>query len=412
QEYLVLRVEHTISTNSFRAGEEGEWLYESRMTAIPAEVPYRQSRVHPPARIDGPQTAVVVADQQDAEIWTDQYGRIKVAFFWDRRDPADQRVSCWLRVAQGWAGKNWGHLRLPRVGQEVIVSFLEGNPDRPIVTGCVYNAAQMPPDELPAKQTRTVFRTRSTPNGTTENFHELTFEDQKDAEQIYLHSERDFLREVENDDTLKVGFDKQSPGNQSISIFNNRTIAVGDQDAADGSQAVTIFNNDSLTVGNENAGDGSQTVSIWNNRSVTVKNGDDTLKINTGDRNVTLGKGSEVTIIDEGDRETTLKAGDDKLTLSAGNRNVTLTKGNYTLSLASGNVSIQASAGSIKLEALQGIELTCGGNSVKITPSGIQITGMQVQVKADSSLDLEGCAMLQAKGGGIASLKGALVQIN
>lgn len=412
QEYLVLRVQHDISTNSFRAGDEGEWLYECHVTAIPSEVPFRQRRLHPAARIDGPQTAVVVADQQNEEIWTDQYGRIKVAFFWDRRDPSDKRVSCWLRVSQTWAGKNWGHWQLPRVGQEVIVSFLEGNPDRPIVTGCVHNATQMPPDELPSKQTRTVFRTQSSPKGGPDNFHELTFEDQKDAEQIYLHSERDFLREVENDDTLKVGYDKQSPGNQSIAIFNNRTITVGDEQATDGSQSVTIFNNDLLTVGNEDADDGSQTVAIWNHRNVTVKNGHDTLSINKGDRNVTLGEGSEVTTIDQGDRATTLKQGGDTLTLDAGDRKVALTKGNYTLSLALGDVSIQASAGSIKLEALQGIELTCGGNSVKITPSGIQITGMQVQVKADSSLDLEGGAMLEAKGGGMASLKGALVQIN
>lgn len=412
QEYLILSVEHDISTNSLRAGDEGERLYECRVTAIPSEVSFRQRPVHPAARIDGPQTAVVVADQADTEIWTDQYGRIKVAFFWDRRDPNDQRVSCWLRVSQGWAGKNWGQWQLPRVGQEVIVSFLDGNPDRPIVTGCVHNAGQMPPDELPAKQTRTVFRTRSTPKGTTDNFHELTFEDQKDAEQIYLHSERDFLREVENDDTLKVGFDKQSPGNQSISIFNNRTIAVGDKDADDGSQSVTIFNNDSLTVGNETASDGSQTVTIWNNRSVTVQKGDDSLDILAGDREVTLGQGDEVTVIDEGDRETTLKRGSDTLTLNTGNRKVTLTKGNYTLSLASGNVSIQASAGSIKLEAMQSIELSCGGNSVKISPSGIQITGMQVQVKADSSLTLEGGAMLEAKGGGMATIKGGIVQIN
>ncbi len=294
----------------------------------------------------------------------------------------------------------------------MIVSFLNGNPDRPIVTGCVYNAGQMPPDELPNHQTRTVFRTRSTPNGTTENFHEFTFEDQKDVEQIYLHSERDFLREVENNDVLKVGFDKKSPGDQSIAVFNNRTVSVGDKNAADGSQSVTIFNNDSLTVGCQDSADGSQKIEIWNNRSVTLKNGDDTLDIEQGDRTLTLGQGSEVTSIDQGNRETTVKKGNDELTLSTGNRTVTLQKGNYSLSLSTGDCTIKASTGSIKLNAVQGIELTCGGNSIKLSPSGIQITGMQIQVKADSSLDLEGSAMLEAKGGGMASLKGALVQIN
>jgi type VI secretion system secreted protein VgrG len=412
QQYLLLRVDHEISTNSIRAGDEGEWLYQCRVTAMPSEVPFRLPPRHPTARIEGPQTAVVVADQENAEIWTDRFGRIKVAFFWDRRDPAAQRVSCWLRVSQSWAGKNWGQWQLPRVGQEVIVSFLEGNPDRPIVTGCVYNAGQMPPDELPSKQTRAVFRTRSTPHGTADNFHELTFEDQKDAEQIYLHSERDFLREVENNDVLKVGFDKQTPGNQSISVFNNRTVTVGDQKAADGSQAVTVFNNDSLTVGNEQAADGSQTVEIWNHRTVTIKHGDDSLNVNQGDRKVTLGQGSERTTIDQGDRETTLKQGHDKLTLQTGNRSVSLTQGNYALSLDSGNVSIHASGGAIKLEAIQGIELSCGGSSVKISPSGIQIKGVQIELKADASLELQGGAMLQAKSSGIACLKGALVQIN
>ncbi|MCC7424211.1 MAG: type VI secretion system tip protein VgrG [Planctomycetaceae bacterium] len=412
QEYILTSVEHSISTNSYRAGDKGEDLYECRVTAIASDIPFRLKRRHPNARIEGPQTAVVVTDDQSAEIWTDQYGRIKVAFFWDRRTPDSARVSCWVRVSQGWAGKNWGHLRMPRVGQEVIVSFLEGNPDRPIVTGCVYNANQMPPDELPTNQTRTVFRTRSSPKGTTDNFHELTFEDKKGSEQIYFHSERDFVREVENDDSLKVGFDTMSPGNQSISIFNNRTLAVGDKKAADGSQTTTIFNNDSLTVGCEDAADGSQTVTVWNKRTVTVKNGDDTLNINTGDRKVTLGKGKESTTIDQGNRETTLTKGDDKLTLSAGSRTVTLDKGNYTLTATAGDVSVKASAGSITLNAMKGINLVCGGNSIKLSQSGIEINGMQVTVKASANLDLEGGAMLTAKGGATTTIKGALVQIN
>lgn len=412
QEYIVTSVEHSISTNSYRAGDKGEYLYECRLTAITSDIPFRLKRRHPAARIEGPQTAVVVTDDQSAEIWTDQYGRIKVAFFWDRRTPDTARVSCWVRVTQEWAGKNWGHLRMPRVGQEVIVSFLEGNPDRPLVTGCVYNANQMPPDELPTHQTRTVFRTRSTPKGTTDNFHELTFEDQKGSEQIYFHSERDFLREVENDDTLKVGFDTMSPGNQDISVFNNRTIAVGDKKAADGSQSVTIFNNDSLTIGCDDAADGSQTVEIWNKRTVTVKNGDDTLNVNTGNRKVTLGKGNEVTTIDQGNRETTVTKGNDTLTVSAGNRTTTLDKGNDTLTLTAGDCTVKASAGSITLNAMKGINLVCGSNSIKLSQSGITITGMQVEVKADSSLDLEGGATLTAKGGATTTIKGALVQIN
>lgn len=423
QEYLVIGVEHEITHASFQGGDdeisedfktsrlEKEMIYRCRVEAVTSEIPWRLPHDVPRPRIEGPQTAVVIADDDDAEIWTDQYGRIKVTFHWDRRTD-EKPASCWLRVAQGWAGKSWGEIRLPRIGQEVVVSFLNGDPDRPLVTGCVYNASQMPPNDLPDTQTRSVFRTRSTPDGTPENFHELSFEDQKDSEQIYFHSERDFLRDVENDDVLKVGFEKKDPGNQSIDIFNNRTITVGTSEAADGSQSVTIFNNDTLVVGNDSADDGSQTIDIWNNRTITVHNGDDKLTVEKGNRAVTVSTGDDTRTISKGNRETTISKGNDTLTVSAGNHTSSVAKGNYEITLSSGDYSLQASGGSIKIEAAQEISFTCGGSSIKITPSGVEIAGPQVQVKADSSLTLEGGATLEAKGGGMATIKGGIVQIN
>lgn len=174
----------------------------------------------------GPHLATV-SGKAGEEIWTDPYGRIKVQFPWDRDGKSDELSSCWIRVSQAWTGKSWGAMSLPRIGDEVIVEFLEGNPDRPIVTGRVFNAERMPPEKLAAAQAKTVFRTRSTKGGDATAFHELTFDDTKDKESILFQSERDFSRIVENNDTLKVGFEKMSPGDRSVEIYNNENIKVG-----------------------------------------------------------------------------------------------------------------------------------------------------------------------------------------
>ncbi len=124
------------------------------------------------------------------EIWTDSYGRVKVQFPWDRDGASNELSSCWIRVSQAWTGKNWGAMSLPRIGDEVIVEFLDGNPDRPIITGRVYNAERMPPEKLADAQAKTIFRTRSTKGGDATAFHELTFDDTKDKELILFQSER------------------------------------------------------------------------------------------------------------------------------------------------------------------------------------------------------------------------------
>jgi uncharacterized protein involved in type VI secretion and phage assembly len=138
--------------------------------------------------VQGPQTAIVVGPAGD-EIYTDKYGRVKVQFHWDRYGKKDQNSSCWIRVSHPWAGQNWGMIAIPRIGQEVIVEFLEGDPDRPIITGRVYNADQMPPYALPANMTQTGIKTRSTKGGGVANFNEIRFEDKKGAEQVYIHAE-------------------------------------------------------------------------------------------------------------------------------------------------------------------------------------------------------------------------------
>jgi type VI secretion system secreted protein VgrG len=156
---------------------------------------------------------------------------VKVQFPWDRYGESNENSSCWVRVAQNWAGKNWGAMHLPRIGQEVIVDFLDGDPDRPIITGRVYNAEQMPPYALPENQNRSTIKSRSTKQGTAETFNELRFDDTKDSEEVYLHAQKDCKREVVNNDSLVVKEgnreDTIEKGNDTLTIKQgNHTIKI------------------------------------------------------------------------------------------------------------------------------------------------------------------------------------------
>ncbi|WP_153887071.1 type VI secretion system tip protein TssI/VgrG, partial [Pseudomonas aeruginosa] len=174
-----------------------------------------------------PQTAVVVGPKGE-EIWTDQYGRVKVHFHWDRHDQSNENSSCWIRVSQAWAGKNWGSMQIPRIGQEVIVSFLEGDPDRPIITGRVYNAEQTVPYELPANATQSGTKSRSSKGGTPANFNEIRMEDKKGAEQLFIHAEKNQDIEVENDESHWVGHDrtKTIDYDETVHVKHDRTETV------------------------------------------------------------------------------------------------------------------------------------------------------------------------------------------
>ena len=173
--------------------------YAAWLTAIPETTRFVPLSDHPKNRIIGDQTAIVVGPASE-EIHPDAYGRVKVQFFWDREGKRDEKSSCWIRVSQGWAGTGFGTLALPRIGQEVIVSFLEGDPDRPIITGRLYNAAAMPPYALPEHKSRTVFKSMSTPGGDgPRGFNELRVEDKAGEEEIYLHAEKDVNVHVKND---------------------------------------------------------------------------------------------------------------------------------------------------------------------------------------------------------------------
>lgn len=198
KEYVLTSVTHTAhESTQFETGKgQTELVYNNHFTCIPASVPFRPPRITPKPVMQGTQTAIVTGKSGE-EIWSDKYGRIKVQFHWDRRGKRDENSSPWIRVSQLWAGKKWGTIFIPRIGQEVIVDFLEGDPDRPIVIGTVYNASSMPPYTLPDEQTKMAIKSYSSKGGG--GFNEIRFEDKKGSEQIFIHGEYDYDLRVKHD---------------------------------------------------------------------------------------------------------------------------------------------------------------------------------------------------------------------
>ncbi len=247
--------------------------YRSDFVCVRNDVAVRPQRRTPRPSIPGPQTAIVVGPAGE-EIHTDQHGRVKVQFHWDREGRKDDASSCWIRVSQGWAGTGWGTLYLPRIGQEVVVEFLGGDPDRPVVTGAVYNGMNPPPVSLPDEKTKSTVRSSSSPGGGGAN--ELRFEDAAGAEEVYLHAQRDLNVAIENDRTERVG------GNSRITVEKDRSRRVA------GSQSLRVGKDDSTTVS------GSQTIEVGGNRSATVA-GSDTESIG-GDQKIVVGGALAVTV--------------------------------------------------------------------------------------------------------------------
>ena len=303
--------------------------------------------------VRGLQTAVVVGAAGE-EIECDKYGRIKVQFHWDRIGENNEKSSCWIRVAQLMAGPKWGAIFTPRIGMEVVVDFLEGDPDKPICTGAVYNADNMPPYDLPANKTQSGFKSLSSKDGSVPtNFNELRFEDKKGEEEIYFHAEKDMNRVVENNDTLKVGFDKTDDGDQTIEVFNNQDVTVGCSDASDG----------------------SQTLEVWKDRTTTIKTGDETLTVEKGDRKTSVDTGDNTLTVKKGDRTTKVDLGKDLL------------------------------------QATKSIELKCGSSSIKLEPTKITIKSVQIEIKGDATVEAKS-PMTTVKGDAMLTLKGGMVMVN
>ncbi|MDI5983680.1 type VI secretion system tip protein TssI/VgrG [Halomonas sp. M4R5S39] len=266
REYLVTGSSVDARAADYEAGAGGEEAsFRCSFTAIDSSVCFRPARVTPRPVVQGLQTAIVVG-QAGEEIWTDQYGRVKCQFHWDRQGAKDENSSCWVRVSQAWAGSGWGAMFVPRIGQEVIVAFLEGDPDRPIIVGRVYNADCMPPFDLPGDAMVGGVKTNSTPGGG--GYNEISMNDTAGEELLHVHAQKDQDTVVENDEQHAVGHDRtRSVGNdEQTSIGNDRSETVGSN------ETLQVGVNRTETVG------GSEAVTVGQNRTHTIS-GNDVLNV-------------------------------------------------------------------------------------------------------------------------------------
>jgi type VI secretion system secreted protein VgrG len=275
--YLLLSVRHVGRQPEVLTVEqsmtESKVSYSNEFLCIPSQVPYRPPRSTPSPIIAGAQTAIVVGPAGE-EIHTDEHGRIKVQFHWDREGKHNDRSSCWIRVSQAWAGQGWGALYVPRIGHEVVVEFLEGDPDRPIVTGSVYNGQNPTPIWLPDHKTQSTLRSNSSLGGS--GFNELRIEDAAGREQVYMHAQKDLNIVVENDKTQQVG------GNETLLVKKDRSRTI------EGNQSLEVKkNDDSVIVGN-------QSLEVVKDRSTTVM-GNHTEAV-TGDQSISVSSNQTVAV--------------------------------------------------------------------------------------------------------------------
>ena len=424
-DYLITDVGLSFSSDAFDTGAaDQEVEFSCSIEAVDAKTPFRPERRTPKPVIHGAQTAMVVGPAGE-EIYTDEHARVKVQFHWDRQGKIDENSSCWIRVAQVWAGKGWGALHIPRIGQEVIVSFLEGDPDRPIITGRVYNGDSKSPYELPANKTQSGIKSRSSKGGGAANFNEIRFEDKKGSEQLYIHAEKNQDIVVENDETHSVGHDRKKDigndetthvkhdrtetvdNNETITIGKNRTENVGvDENITIGSnRAENVGTNETITIGakrtervggdesitiggarTESVGK-SETINVGSDQSVTVGGSrtenvakDEGITIGGG-QTVTVGKDQDVSIgkaqaISVGETRSTSVGKDDSLNVGK----------NLTVNVAD-SITIKTGGASITMKKDGTISIK--GKDITIEGSG------KVNVKASSDIVMKGSKITQ-----------------
>jgi type VI secretion system secreted protein VgrG len=406
-EYVLTRVQHTARISGYRSGD-AEFEYRNRFQCLPAALPYRPQRTIEKPVVRGTQTAVVVGPAGD-EIFTDKYGRVKVQFHWDREGKNNADSACWCRVATPWAGKQWGMIHIPRIGQEVIVAFEEGDADKPIIVGSVYNAEQMPPYSLPDNKTQSGIKTRSSLGGSPENFNEICFEDKKGAELLYIRAEKDQTIAVENDEAHWVGHDRDKTidndertlvhhdrtevvdNNETITIHGNRTETV------DKDETITIHQNrtekvdkdESITIG------GSRTENVAKDESITI----------SGSRTENVSKDESITI---GGGRTENVSKDESITINGGrtenvakDESVSVT-GGRTISI--GKDDTLSVGKNLAITAAESISITTGSASIVMKKDGtIMITGKDITIegsgeivgKASKNMTLKGQKILQ-----------------
>jgi type VI secretion system secreted protein VgrG len=277
QAYLLTSVQHSATEGGdyeVGSGTDEEFSYRNSFECIPFSIPFRPARVTPTPFVQGCQTAVVVGPSGE-EIYTDKYGRVKVQFHWDREGKKNENSSCWIRVSHPWAGQGWGAVAIPRIGQEVVVDFLEGDPDRPMIVGRVYNAERMPPFALPGKGMISGVKSNSTKGGGGNN--EISLDDTKGNELINIHAQYDQQKKIEHDERVDVGRDRTEHvgRDEKIAVDHDRTESVGND------ETILVKHDRSLQVNHD------KTEQVLHNKSVQV-GGDHSEKV-SGSMAITVG---------------------------------------------------------------------------------------------------------------------------
>jgi type VI secretion system secreted protein VgrG len=396
REYLITGASHVLELNEYEsldipgAGSTCSCTF----TALSSKQQFRPERITPKPFVQGPQTAVVVGPSGD-EIYTDKYGRVKVQFHWDRYGKKNENSSCWIRPSHPWAGKNWGMVAIPRIGQEVIVDFLEGDPDRPIVTGRVYNAEQMPPYALPGNMTQSGILSRSSKTGSGANANELRFEDKKGDEQIFLHAEKNQDIEVEKDETHWVGNDRKKTidhdetthvkHDRTETVDNNETITIGvdRKEKVGANETITIGANRTESVG------ANETIKIAANRTENV-GANETITI-AANRSISVGSSETATVL----LQRTHSVGVNETISVGGAQEVTIGAAQMVTIGAIQNVNVGANQ-SIEVGASQSTSVTAdmsekvgGSQSSSVTKARTASVGESDSLKVGKNLVIE-----------------------
>lgn len=293
REYLVISANYHLQLDDYFSGSAAggeENVFDCSFTTQDNKRPFRPSRNTAKPLVHGSQTAFVVGPKGE-EIYTDQYGRVKVQFHWDRYGKLDENSSCWIRVSHPWAGKNWGMIAIPRIGHEVVVEFLEGDPDQPLIVGNVYNANTMPPYMLPANQTQSGWKSRSSKEGNQNNFNEIRFEDKKGQEQVYVHAEKDMDMIIENDRREWVQHDRylrverdrveEVRNDSSSKIDRDRTDATGRKhtQTVGEEHTIKVGNAYHLTTGKSQFFQSGENIVLESGQELTIRSSGGFIKI-------------------------------------------------------------------------------------------------------------------------------------
>lgn len=372
QSYLLIGIQHEGVQPLGQDDAGGQYRYNNHFRCIPATVPFRPIRKTPKPRVEGTQTAFVTGPAGE-EIYVDQYGRVKVQFHWDMEGTHDENSSCWIRVSQLWAGVGWGAMFIPRIGHEVIVDFIEGDPDRPIITGRVYHALNTVPYPLDDEKTKSTIKSESTLGGGGSN--EIRFEDLKGSEEIYVHAQKDQNEVVENDESTTIGHDHTHKvgNNQTITVKKDRTITV-----EEGNLKTTVIQ-------------GTSTTTVKGDTTLTVQAGNNTISV-TGDMTTTVSgaismtaKGGGVGI--KGSGEGVTIAGD-------GGVGVGIKASPDFKATASGQVQISSPMSFLGDDyvCIYGTEIVLdgGGGKIILDASGVTISGPKIDAAATGLTTISG----------------------